>query len=121
MEGGDLSAMVSHNVRKARIALARLRPALTSGSLGVGTKARLVETFIKPILLYSLETGVVRIKDVAKLNAVLNKARRMILKIQSKCECKVVDLETKVRLRDISLELGVRRLNLWCAIVCLEG
>ena len=44
------------------------------------TKVKLVETFIKPILLYGLETAVIRKVDFGKLDAALNKTRRMLLK-----------------------------------------
>ena len=61
-----------------------MRPALTSGSLKIKTKVKLVETFIKPILLYDLETAVIRKVDFGKLNAALNKTRRKLLKLYSK-------------------------------------
>ena len=61
-----------------------MRPALTSGSLKIKTKLKLVETFIKPILVYDLETAVIRKVDFGKLNAALNKTRRKLLKLYSK-------------------------------------
>ena len=79
-------------------------------------KASLVEVFIKPILLYGLETGVTRESDLSKLNAVLNKARRMILRVQDKREIRCAHLAELIQLRDIRIELGIRRLNLWYSL-----
>ena len=117
---GEISEAVSNNCRKARTAIVKMRPALTSGSLRLRTKVKLVETFIKPTLLYGLETAVIRKVDFGKLNAVLNKARRMILKLDSKRTCTNVEIAEKVPLKSIEVELAVRRANLWASIVKLK-
>ena len=117
---GEISEAVSNNCRKARTAIVKMRPALTSGSLRIRAKVKLVETFIKPTLLYGLETVVIRKVDFGKLNAVLNKARRMILKLDSKRTCTNVEIAEKVPLKSIEMELAVRRAYLWASIVKLK-
>ena len=117
---GEISEAVSNNCSKARTAIVKMRPALTSGSLRIRTKVKLVETFIKPTLLYGLETAVIRKVDFGKLNAVLNKARRMILKLDSKRTCTNDEITEKVPLKSIEVELAVRRANLWASIVKLK-
>ena len=87
-----------------------MRPALTGSSLRVRTKVKLVETSIKPTLLYGLETTVIRKVDFGKLTAVLYKARRMILKLDSKRTCTNVEIAEKVPLRNIEVELAVKGL-----------
>ena len=89
-----------------------MRPALTSGSMKKKTKVKLVETFIKPIQLYGLETAVIRKVDFGKLDAALNKTRRMLLKQYSKKSCTNVEIAEKVPLKSIEVELAVRRANL---------
>ena len=71
----DQATLIRNNCTKARIGLVKFRAALVNGSLSFKVKASLVEVFIKPILLYGLETGVTRESDLSKFNAVLNKAR----------------------------------------------
>ena len=93
-----------------------MRAALVNGSLRFRVKAKLIEVFIKPILLYGLETGVTRESDLSKLNAVLNKARRMILSVEDKRETRCAHLAELIQLRDIRTQLGIRRLNLWYSI-----
>ena len=88
-----------------------MRPALTSGSLKIKTKVKLVETFIKPILLYDLETAVIRKVDFGKLNAALNKTRRKLLKLSAKKSCTHVEIAEKVPLKSIEVELAVQRAN----------
>ena len=95
------------------------RASLVNGSLSFKVKASLVEVFIKPILLYGLETGVTRESDLSKLNAVLNKARRMIMRVQYKREIRCAHLAEPIQLRDIRIELGIRRLNLWYSLKSL--
>ena len=115
----DQASLIRNNCMKARIGLVKLRAALVNGSLSFKVKASLVEVFIKPILLYGLETGVTRESDLSKLNAVLNKARRMILRVQDKREIRCAHLAELIQLRDIRIELGIRRLNLWYSLKSL--
>ena len=43
-------------ISKTRIAMLRLRPALVSKRLALRNKGLFIETFLKPVLLYCLET-----------------------------------------------------------------
>ena len=72
--------------------------------------------FIKPVILYGLETLIIRKVDIDKFSAVLNKARRMILKLNSKSELKVTELEKKGPIKSIRTQLAVQRANLWISI-----
>ena len=71
----DIGEIIAHKCRKARTAFVRLRPALVRGLIRMRTEVRLVETFIKPTLLYGLENAFIRKVDFEKLIAVLNKVR----------------------------------------------
>ena len=107
----DKASLNRNNCTKARIGLLKLRVALVNGSLSFNVKANLVEVFI--LLLYGLETGVTRESDLSKLNAVLNKARRMNRRVQDKREIRCAHVAELIQLRDIRTRLGIRRLNLW--------
>ena len=109
---GDIGQAIANKCRKARTAIVRLRPALVSGSIRMRTNVRLVKTFIQPTLLRGFEIAVIRKVDVGKLNAVLNNARRMILKLDSKRTCTNVQTAEKVQLKSIEVEMTVRRANL---------
>ena len=81
---GDIGEAIAHSCMKSNTAIVRLRPALVSGSIRIETKMRLVENFVRPTLLYWLETAVMSKLDFDKLSALLNNARRLILKLNSK-------------------------------------
>ena len=114
----EISEAVLNNCRKARIAFLKMIPALTGDSLRSRTKINLVENFIKPTLMYGLETAVIRKFDFGKLTDVLNKARKMILKQDSKRTCETAE---KVPLKGIEMELAVGRDNFWASIVKLKA
>ena len=84
----DLSKTVSANCVNAKVALCKLRPALTSIVMKMNTKMLIIEIFIKPVLLYGLEILITRKVDMIKLNPVLNKNRRKISKLKSKSDLK---------------------------------
>ena len=75
---------------------------------------------VKPVLLYGLETAITRQKDIDKMVAVLNKARRMVLKTCSKKTYTSEVFALKVPLRDIKIELAVRRAKLWLSFKTLQ-
>ena len=89
-----------------------MRPALTSGSLKIKTKVKSVETFIKPILVYDLETAVIRKVDFGKLNAALNKTRRKLLKLYSKKTLHTCRNYRKSTAKEYRSGVTVRRANL---------
>ena len=108
----DIGEAIAHNCRKARTATVRLSPALVSGSIRMRTKVRVVEIFFQPTLLYGLETAAIREVDFDKLNAVPNKARRKIIKLDSKKTCTKVQIAEKAQLKSLEVEMAVRRANL---------
>ena len=112
----DISKAVASNCKKARLAIVKLRAALVSGTLRLKTKWRLIEMFVKPVLLYCLETSITRKADKEKMSAVLNTARRMVMKLNDKRVTPVKELSEAVPLKDIETELVVRRANLWVSL-----
>jgi len=104
---------VQKNCLRARAIITKIRPALVSNSLNVETKQRLLDVFAKPALLYGLETVVSRQKDLKKLEAVMNRGKRMSLKINSRKTLTNEELGKRVRTRDIASEISIRRLNLF--------
>ena len=100
----DIGEVITHNCRKARTGIVRLRPALKSGSI-----MRLVEIFIKQSVLYGLESAVIRKVNFDKLNAVLNKTRRVILLMDSKRTSTNVQITERVQLKSIETEMALRK------------
>ena len=112
----DISKAVASNCKKARLAIVKLRAALVSGTLRLKTKCRLIEIFLKPILLYGPETSITRKTDREKMSTVLNKAQRRGKKINDKRVMPEKELSKAVPLKDIETELAVRRANLWVSL-----
>ena len=54
----------------------RLRLTMVSKRLTLRNKGLLIEAFLKPVLLYGLETLVIRCIDPARLEAVIYRAKR---------------------------------------------
>ncbi|MES9975007.1 MAG: reverse transcriptase domain-containing protein [Candidatus Thiodiazotropha sp.] len=113
---GDSKPAVRENIKRARTGLIKLRPALRSNKISTQIKSRMVECFIKPILLYGLETIVLTAQSNDKMEAMLNTARRMILGLNNKRDLKVDLLKNKVILKPIATQLRRRRVNLWLAL-----
>ena len=118
---GTAESAIKHNVTKARRQLVRLRPALRSNMLTLSMKAKLLETFIKPVLLYGLSTIVLRVVDNNPIKAVLNTARRMILGLTSRKELTNEELGMKIPLVNPAAQLQQRRLNLWATVSNQNG
>ena len=116
----DIEAAVKSNCAKARIAIVEMRPALVRSTLTMRIKCRLIEMCVKPVLLYGLETALTREKDIDKMGAVLNKARCMVFKTRSRKTYTSVVLALKYPLRDIKIELAVRRAKLWLSLKKLQ-
>ena len=70
----------------------RLRPALVSKRLTLRNKGLLIETFLKPVLLYGLETLVIRCTDLGRVEAVIHRANRMCLRLETRNEMKIKEL-----------------------------
>ena len=81
--------MVRKRVEKAKAAILKLRAALVSDVLTLRNKALIIEVFIKPVLFYGLKTIVLRSVDVSKLEAVIHRAKRSALKLESKRTMKI--------------------------------
>ena len=62
----DISKAVASNCKKPRLATLKLRAALVSGTRRLKTKCQLIEIFIKPLLLYGLETSITRKKLIQR-------------------------------------------------------
>ncbi len=63
---GTADDTISAICKKSRVKLAQLRGALRQRKMRLDTRGRLLETFIKPVLLYGLETLVTRKKRCVK-------------------------------------------------------
>ncbi len=109
----NLTIQVRRNCDKVRTALVKLRPALTSKRLSIRLKSQLLEVFIKPILLYAMETSVTREIDLNKINAVIHKGKRMILKLNSEKQLSLQRINEKVTGKPVHVEFSATRLNLY--------
>ena len=112
-ETGDNGKVIMNALKKGRQTLARLRPVLQSGKIRMRTKERIIDCILMPVLQYGLETLVIRKTDHDKLMALLNTARRMTLGYKDRKECKVEELKKKMRIRNISACIQMRRIRLW--------
>ena len=116
----DIEAAVKSNCTKARIAIVKMRPVLVSSTLTMRIKCRLIEMCLKLVTLHGLERATTREKDIDKMGAVLNKAGRMVGETCSKKTYTSEVLALKVPLRDIKIELAVRRAKLWLSLKKLK-
>ena len=117
---GLADELVKVNILKARRCLTRIRPVLRSSNITIQHKTRLIETLVTPVLLYSIETIVLRAKDSDRLEAVKNTARRMILGICDKREANNQELHRRVFLPNVATQVQQRRLNLWYSMKARE-
>ena len=117
---GNCERAIAHRISKARMATLRLRPALVSHSLSLATKALLIEVFLKPVLLYALDTLVMKASDVKRLEAVMHREKRMSLRIECRSDMKLEVLNEKVKTLAISLQLNSRRIRLYASYANLS-
>ena len=75
---------------------------------------------MKQIFLYGLETSITLKTNIEKTGAVLNKARRVVMKLNDKNVMPIKELSVAVTLKDIETELAVRRAGLWVSLKNLK-
>ena len=97
---GSADKAISARISKTRIAMLRLRPALVSKRLTLRNKGLLIETFLKLVLLYGLETLVIRCTDLGRLEAVI---------LETRNEMKLKELNEKVKKMPVAHQLCRRR------------
>ncbi|KAM3183771.1 hypothetical protein ACTXT7_009732 [Hymenolepis weldensis] len=86
---------IKPNIMKAKRQLFMLRPAIKSKMLSIKTQAKLLETFIEPVLLYDFSIIVYRKVDVNKLKVVQNADQGMMLGLYSRQQTSVKVLTEK--------------------------
>ena len=91
----------------------RLRPALVSKRLTIRNKGVHIETFLKPVLLYGLETLVIRCTDLGRLEAVIHRAKTMCLRLETRNEMKLKELNEKTT--PVAHQLCRRRVQLYAS------
>ena len=111
---GIADKAISAPISKTRIAMLRLRPALVSERLTLRNKGLLIETFLKPVLLYGLETLVIRCTVLGRLEAVI-RAKRMCLRLETRNEMKLKELNEKVKTTPVAYQLCRRRVQLYAS------
>ena len=118
---GLAHGVVRKRVEKAKAAILKLRPALVSDVLTLRNKALIIEVFIKPVLLYGLETIVLRSVDISKLVAVIHRAKRMALKLESKKTMKNEVINDLIKTRPVAYDVAKRRLQLYISYRSLKN
>ena len=93
----------------------RLGPALVSKRLTLKNKGFLIETFLKPVLLYGLETLVIRCTDLGRLEAVIHCAKRMCRRLETRNEMKIKELNEKVKTTPVAHQLCRRRVQMYAS------
>ena len=112
---GSADKAISARISKTRIAMLRLRPALVSKMLTLRNQGLLVETFLKPVMLYGLETLVIRCTDLGRLDAVIHSAKRKCLRLETRNEKKLKELNAKVITTPVAHQLCRRRVRLYAS------
>ena len=98
---GSADKAISARVCKTGMAMLRLRLALVLKRLTMGNKDLLVEIFLKPVLLYSLETLFKRCTDFGGLEAVINCAKGMCLRLKTRNDVKLKVLNENIKERQL--------------------
>ncbi|VUZ40802.1 unnamed protein product [Hymenolepis diminuta] len=81
------------------------RPVLRLKVLSIGTRAKLLKTFVEPVLLYGLPTIIhLKVNDI-RLKAVQNTTRRMMLGLYSRRQMSVEVMAEKVPLRNLAAQI----------------
>ena len=112
---GSADKAISARISKTRIAMLRLRPALVSKRLTLRNKGLLIETFLNSALLYGLETLVIRCVDLGRLEAVIHRAKRICLRLETRNGMKLKDLNEKVQTTPVAHQLCRRRVQLYAS------
>ena len=113
---GSTDKAISARISKTRIAMLRIRPALVSERLTLRNKGLLIETFLEPVLLYGIETLVIRCTDLGRLEAVIHLAKRMCLRLETKNEMKLKELKAKVKTTPVAHQLRRRNVQLYASL-----
>lgn len=113
---GECDEAVKLYFVKARRKIIHLRPLLRSTRLIMSQKARLVEIFVYPIVIYGLATVVFRVKDNKRLLALQNTARRMILGLWSRRERRMAGLKEQIPLENLAACIQRRHFALWVSL-----
>ena len=67
----------------------RFKPALVSKRLTLMNNVFLIETLLRPVLLYGLETLAVRCTDLGSLEAVIHRTKGMSLRLEKRNDMKL--------------------------------
>ena len=89
---------------------------LRSKAVSGGTKVRLIETFMSPVLYCGLSTIVLRVRDDNELQALLNTAWRVTLGLNSRRTFTTGILNNKIPLKCPVATIQSRRLALWVGL-----
>ena len=105
---------------KARGAFARLQPVWKSKQFSLGTKLRLYNSVVKPVLLYGAECWRVIKSDMNKINAFHNGCLRRICRIFWPNKISNKELYKKTKSQSVILEIKRRRIR-WLGHVLRMG
>ena len=117
----DPSSAVRANAQRAKRQIIRVGTLLKSSEVHKQCKAACIEAFVKPTLLYGLETIVLRVTDDRKLSAVFKTAKRMAMGSRSRREKTVQELIDAIPTISIAAQLQSRRLKLWMSACSNSG
>ena len=81
--------VISARISKTKIAMLRLRQALVSKTLTLRNKGLRIENFLKSVLLYGLETLVIRCTEIGRQEAFKRRAKRMCLRLEKRNDMKL--------------------------------
>ena len=106
---GDTEEDVKSRVQKARGAFIKLKNIWKSEQLKTETKIRIFNTNVKTVLLYGSETWRTTKAACKRLQVLINRSLRTILKLQWSNKTTNEDLGEKAKQRTVEQELRFRR------------
>ena len=110
---GRADKAVRARISKTRIAMLRLIPALVSKRLTLRNKGLLIETFLKPVLIYDFETLVIGCTDLGRVEAVVNRAKRIFKARKEKRGTKTRGIQWNGETTTVAIQLCKRKVQLY--------
>ena len=107
--------VISARISKTKIAMLRLRQALVSKRLTLRNKGLRIENFLNPVLLYGLETLVIRCTEIGRQEAVKHRAKRMFLRLEKRNDMKLKEWKWKVKTTPVAHQICRRRVQLYAS------
>lgn len=106
---GGTEADIKSRIGKAHAAFTSLNKIWKSRDISVGTKVRLFNSNVKPVLLYGSETWNTSLTNTKRLQTFINKCLRRLLRISWRDRVRNEDVWRRTRQTSVENEIGKRK------------